>query len=58
VTHFLAMLLFSLLVSVGFAVLSQEHHTTEERAKYGVKVFAYFLGVGLLIAWLLYPFPL
>ena len=57
-THFLAMLLFSLLVSVAFAVLSQEHHTTEERMKYGVKVFGYFVGVGLLVAWVLYPLPL
>lgn len=56
-THFLAMLLFSVFVSVGFAVLSQDHHTTQERAVYGVKVFGYFVGVGLVIAWLLYPLP-
>jgi len=57
-THFLAMLLFSVLVSVAFAVLSQDHHTTPERVKYGFKVFGYFVGVGLVIAWVLYPFPL
>ncbi len=57
-THFLAMLLFSILVSVAFAVLSQEHHTNEERLKYGFKVFGYFVGVGLIVAWVLYPFPL
>lgn len=57
-THFLAMLLFSVFVSVAFAVLSQDHHTTQERALYGVKVFGYFIGVGLAIAWLLYPLPL
>ncbi|MBL8172355.1 MAG: hypothetical protein JNJ50_29620 [Acidobacteria bacterium] len=57
-THFLAMILFSLLVSVAFAVLSVEHHTTAERVKYGLKVFGYFVGIGFLIAWVLYPLPL
>lgn len=57
-THFLALLLFSLLVSVAFAVLSSEHHTTQERIKYGLKVFGYFVGVGFAIAWVLYFLPL
>lgn len=57
-THFLALVLFALLVSVAFAVLSSEHHTTAERVRYGLKVFAYFVGIGFLIAWVLYPLPL
>jgi hypothetical protein len=57
-THFMALVLFSLLVSVAFATLSAEHHTTPERVKYGAKVFGYFVGVGLLIAWALYFLPL
>lgn len=57
-THFLALLLFSLLVSVAFAALSSEHQTTTERVKYGAKVFAYFVGIGFVIAWVLYPLPL
>jgi hypothetical protein len=57
-THFLALVLFSLLVSIGFAALSSEHHTTQERMRYGVKVFGYFVGVGFLIAWALYFLPL
>lgn len=57
-THFLALVLFSLLVSVAFAVLSSEHHTTQERVMYGLKVFAYFVGIGFLIAWGLYFLPL
>lgn len=56
-THFLAMVLFSVLVSVAFAVLSSEHHTTQERVKYGLKVFGYFVGLGFLIAWVLYFLP-
>ncbi len=57
-THFLALVLFSLLVSVAFAALSSEHNTTPERVKYGVKVFCYFVGVGFLIAWALYFLPI
>ena len=57
-THFMAMVLFSLLVSVAFATLSSEHHTTPERVKYGAKVFGYFVGVGFLIACALYFLPI
>lgn len=57
-THFLALILFSLLVSVAFAVLSSEHHTTQERIRYGLKVFGYFVGLGFVIAWVLYFLPL
>ncbi len=57
-THFLALVLFSLLVSTAFAALSSEHHTTQERIKYGLKVFGYFVGIGFLIAWGLYFLPL
>lgn len=57
-THFLALLLFSLLVAIAFAALSSEHQTTAERVRYGAKVFAYFVGIGFVIAWVLYPLPL
>ena len=57
-THFLALVLFSLLVSIAFATLSSEHHTTQERIRYGLKVFGYFVGIGFLIAWGLYFLPL
>jgi hypothetical protein len=57
-THFLAMVCFSALVSVAFAVLSSEHPTREQKIKYGFKVFGYFVGVGFLIAWGLYFLPL
>jgi hypothetical protein len=57
-THFTALVLFSLLVSVAFATLSSEHHTTPERVKYGAKVFGYFVGVGFIIACALYFLPI
>ncbi|HEU0185354.1 MAG TPA: hypothetical protein VFS27_08570 [Blastocatellia bacterium] len=57
-THFTALVLFSLLVSAAFATLSSEHNTIQERVKYGAKVFGYFVGVGFLIAWALYFLPI
>jgi len=57
VTHFLALLLYSVLVSTVFAALSSEHHTPRQKVRYGAKVFAYFVVLGLAIAWILYPLP-
>jgi hypothetical protein len=57
-THFLAMVLFSLLVAIVFAALSSEHHSTSDRVRYGLKVFGSFVLIGLAIAWVLYPLPL
>ena len=55
-TQFPAMLLFSFLVSVVFGVLAKD--TPRERVIYGAKVFAAFVGIALLLAWIMYPFPL
>jgi len=57
-THFLALLLYSFLVAIVFAALSSDHNSRNERVKYGVKVFGYFVLLGLAIAWVLYPLPL
>ena len=57
-THFLALLLYSLLVAIVFAALSSEHQSPQARMKYVVKVFGYFVLLGLAIAWVLYPLPL
>ena len=53
--HFPAMLLFSFLVSVVFGVLSK--NTPLERFLYGAKVFVAFVGVALVLGWLMYPVP-
>jgi hypothetical protein len=58
VTHFLALVMFGLLVSTVFAVLSSEHATTRERLRYGLRVFGYFVGIGFGVAWVLYALPL
>lgn len=55
ISHFNALLLFSFLVSVAFAALG--FGTRRERIIYGVKVFGAFVGIALLLGWLMYPFP-
>jgi len=55
ISHFTAMVLFSFLVSVVFGVLSKD--TPKERVVYGAKVFSAFVGIALLLGWIMYPLP-
>ncbi|MFN0121369.1 MAG: hypothetical protein ACKV2V_12795 [Blastocatellia bacterium] len=57
-THLIAMVAFSALVATAFAALSSEHHDTADRVMYGFKVFFSFVGIGLAIAWVLFPLPI
>jgi hypothetical protein len=52
-THFEAMLLFALLVSVALAFLTKR--TAGERARYTLRSLAWFIVASLAIAWLMYP---
>lgn len=53
--HFAIMVLFSAVVSVVFGLIARE--TKRERLIYGLKIFAEFVGIGLLLAWVLYFLP-
>ncbi len=55
ISHFSALCLFSFLVSVAFAALGLG--STRERIIYGAKVFAAFVGVAIMLGWLMFPFP-
>jgi hypothetical protein len=50
------MLIFSLFVSIVFAVLTRDD--PREQMRFGARLFGGFVGAGLLIGWLLYPLPL
>jgi hypothetical protein len=52
--HFPALLLFSFLVSVVFGVIAKD--TPRERVVYGAKVFAAFVVIAVVLAWIMYPF--
>ncbi len=49
------MLLFSFLVSVVFGVLAK--NTLRDQIVYGVWVFVAFVGIALVLGWIMYPVP-
>jgi hypothetical protein len=54
ISHFWAMVLFALLVSVSMACIG--HRTLIQRVKYAAWSFAAYIAIGVGIAWLMYPF--
>ena len=55
-SHLGLMVVFSLFVSVVFAALSRDD--PRDQLKFGARLFAGFVGAGILVGWLLYPLPL
>lgn len=53
--HFLVMMLFAVLASVVFGAMAKDN--ARERFIYGVKVFAEFMVIGLVLSWILYFIP-
>ena len=53
-SHFQAMLLFALVISIAFGFLSRR--PPMERLKYILWSFGLFLLIGIGIAWMMYPF--
>ena len=54
-SHFLLMILYALLVSVFFALLWRRERAAQVRLF--LQLFVGMVGGGLVIAWLMYPFP-
>lgn len=54
-SHFLLMVLYALLVAVFFSLLWRRGR--REQAKLFLQIFLGMVGGGLLVAWLMYPFP-
>ena len=53
--HFLVMMLFAALAAVVFGAMAKD--TTRDRMLYGLKVFAEFMVIGLVLGWILYFIP-
>jgi len=49
------MMLFAGVASVVFGAMAKD--TTQERLLYGLKVFAEFMVIGLVLGWILYFIP-
>lgn len=54
-SHFTLMTLYAAMISVFFAVLWRRQRTGQVRLF--LQIFVSLMAGGLLIAWLLYPFP-
>lgn len=55
-SHLGLMVVFSLFVSVVFAALSRDD--PRDQLTFAARLFAGFVGVGIVVGWLLYPLPL
>jgi len=55
-SHFEALLVFALIVSTVFALITK--NTPGEQFRYGVFVFVSFLLVAFVVGWIMYPLPL
>jgi heme A synthase len=55
-SHFTALVVFALIVSTVFAMITKNE--PREQFRYGVFVFLSFLAVAFVVGWLMYPLPL
>jgi hypothetical protein len=55
-SHLLLMVVFALFVSVVFATLMRDD--PRDQVRFGLRLFAGFIGAGILLGWLMYPLPL
>ena len=54
-SHFLLMVLYALIVSLFFTLLWRRER--KEQIRLFLQLFLGMVGGGLLVAWLMYPFP-
>jgi cytochrome bd-type quinol oxidase subunit 2 len=54
-SHFFLMVLYSLIVSLFFTLLWRRER--KEQIRLFLQLFLGMVGGGLLVAWLMYPFP-
>ena len=55
-SHFQALLIFAVIVSTVFALITKSE--PREQVRYGLFVFVSFLAVAFAVGWLMYPLPL
>jgi hypothetical protein len=55
-SHFLMMLVFSVMVSTVFAVLQKD--SAREQVRLGLMMTSAFVGFGLVVGWMMLAFPL
>ena len=55
--HVLMMSLYAAIAAVVLAAVDPKSDSTRQRLIHGLKIFGSFLGIGLLLSWVLFPIP-
>ena len=55
--HVLMMSMYAAMAAVVLAAVDPKSDTTRQRVVHGLKIFGSFLGIGLLLSWVLFPIP-
>jgi hypothetical protein len=55
--HVLMMSLYAAITAVVLATIDPRSETNRQRVLHGLKIFGSFLGIGLLLSWVLFPIP-
>jgi len=55
--HFLMMSLYAAIAATVLATVDARTETPGDRVRHGLKIFGSFLGIGLLLSWILFPLP-
>lgn len=54
-SHFAALVIFAIIVSTVFALITKNE--PREQLRYGLFVFASFIAVAFVVGWIMYPLP-
>jgi hypothetical protein len=55
--HLLMMSMYAAMAALVLAAVDPKSDTTRQRIVHGLKIFGSFLGIGLLLSWILFPIP-
>jgi hypothetical protein len=55
--HVMMMSMYAALAAIVLAAVDPRSDNTRQRVIHGLKIFGSFLGVGLVLSWILYPIP-
>jgi hypothetical protein len=55
--HVAMMSLYAAITAVVMAAIEPKAETMRDRVIHGLKTFGWFLGVGLVLSWVLFPIP-
>ena len=55
--HVLMMILYAAIAATVLSAVDPRTDKTPQRVWHGLKMFGAFLGIGLLLSWVLFPIP-